>query len=68
MVKLIYDIREGMRTVLKTSDFMYDDERAAMHAKLDNITFLVGFPDWYKNTTAIVNSFRGVYDSYFLIK
>lgn len=57
---MIDDIQKEVEYLIKESDWMDDDTKDFVFAKLINMRKLVGYPDWYRNSTIVKRYFQGV--------
>ncbi|XP_034943081.1 neprilysin-like [Chelonus insularis] len=57
---IVENIRKSMRNIIVTSNVIDEKTRTNMLEKLDIMDFDVGFPDWYKNTSIIIQVYRGL--------
>ncbi|XP_014470512.1 PREDICTED: membrane metallo-endopeptidase-like 1 [Dinoponera quadriceps] len=57
---MIDDIQKEVEYLIKESDWMDDDTKDFVLVKLVNMDKLVGYPDWYRNTTIVKRYFQGL--------
>ncbi|KAK0169102.1 hypothetical protein PV327_002848 [Microctonus hyperodae] len=58
--EMIENVREEMAKLIAESNWMDEETKAIAKNKLDAMNILVGFPDWYKNETSVLNSYKGL--------
>lgn len=49
-----------MESQIDNSNWMNDESKKLAIDKLDTIRIFLGFPDWYRNKTAVINAYKGV--------
>ncbi|XP_063974161.1 membrane metallo-endopeptidase-like 1 isoform X2 [Diachasmimorpha longicaudata] len=54
------NIREEMLSQIDRSNWLDDDAKKLSKEKLSDIKVFLGFPGWYKNKTAVMNSYKGL--------
>lgn len=57
---MVDDIQKEVEYLIKESDWMDDDTKDFVLAKLVNMDKLIGYPDWYRNSTIVKRYFQGV--------
>lgn len=57
---MIANVREEMTKQIGLSNWMDDETKTLAKEKLDAMSIYIGFPDWYKNETSVLNSYKGV--------
>ncbi|XP_032679462.1 neprilysin-2-like [Odontomachus brunneus] len=57
---MIDDIQKEVEYLIKESDWMDDDTKDFVLAKLVNMDKLIGYPDWYRNSTIVKQYFQGL--------
>lgn len=57
---MLDDIQKEVEYQIKESDWMDDETKAFVLAKLVHMKRVIGYPDWFKNTTMVKHYFRGV--------
>jgi len=60
------DIQKEIEYQIKKSDWMDEDTKDFILAKLVNMDKFIGYPDWYRNDTIVKQYFRGVSFSKFI--
>ncbi|XP_057332172.1 membrane metallo-endopeptidase-like 1 [Microplitis mediator] len=58
--EMINNLVDSIATMIDNSNFGEADLKKTLIKKLKNTKFAIGFPDWYKNKTAVVSAFRGL--------
>lgn len=54
------EIRESMEKMIDKTNLLDSMNKEEMKAKLKKLKIFVGFPQWYKNQTHVINLFKGV--------
>lgn len=57
---MIDDIQKEVEYQIKESEWMDEDTKDSILAKLMKMEKYVGYPDWYKNTTIVKQYTQGV--------
>lgn len=57
---MIINIHAGMKDNVEESNWLDVQSKALIREKLNSMKFIMGFPTWYKNETAIVNYYEEV--------
>ncbi|KAK0083264.1 hypothetical protein PV326_006824 [Microctonus aethiopoides] len=58
--EMIENVRDEMAKSIAESNWMDEETKTIAKNKLDGMNILVGFPDWYKNETSVLNSYKGL--------
>ncbi|KAK0169103.1 hypothetical protein PV327_002849 [Microctonus hyperodae] len=58
--EMIANVREEMAKQIESSNWMDDDTKTIAKEKLNAMDIYIGFPDWYKNETSVLNSYKGL--------
>ena len=48
-----------MESQIENSNWLDEESKKIVKDKLNSMKFFVGFPDWYKNKTAVINYYKG---------
>ncbi|XP_039304961.1 membrane metallo-endopeptidase-like 1 [Solenopsis invicta] len=64
---MLDDIQKEVEYEIKGTDWLNDDTKDIILAKLINMKKFIGYPDWYKNNTIVKKHFQGlmVINSYY---
>ncbi|XP_039304960.1 membrane metallo-endopeptidase-like 1 [Solenopsis invicta] len=64
---MLDDIQKEVEDEIKKTDWLNDDTKDIILAKLINMKKFIGYPDWYKNNTIVKKYFQGltVINSYY---
>ncbi|XP_057332178.1 membrane metallo-endopeptidase-like 1 [Microplitis mediator] len=54
------EIRDSMEKMIDKTNLLDNENKEEMKAKLKKLKIFVGFPQWYKNRTHVINLFRGL--------
>lgn len=57
---MLSDIQKEVEYLIKQSDWLDNKAKDFALAKVKNLKELIGYPNWYKNTTIIQEYFKGV--------
>lgn len=57
---MVKHIHTEMESQINNSYWMDDESKKLAIEKLNTMKIFVGFPDWYRNKTAVINSYKGV--------
>lgn len=57
---MVKHIREAFKSRVDEAGWMDEITRKAAREKADVMTEFIGFPDWYSNSTALEDYYRGV--------
>ncbi|XP_011311093.1 neprilysin-1 [Fopius arisanus] len=58
--EMMKNIKAELKHQIKSAEWLTPEARESALEKLENMKTLMGFPDWYKNTTAVVNYYKGL--------
>lgn len=64
---MVDDIQKEVEYQIKESDWLDEDTKDYVFAKLVNMKKYIGYPDWYRNDTIVKRYFQGVSFSKLLI-
>ena len=56
---MIKNIKIEMESQIENSNWLDEESKKIVKDKLNSMKFFVGFPDWYKNKTAVINYYKG---------
>uniref|UniRef100_A0A0C9RX37 MMEL1_4 protein n=1 Tax=Fopius arisanus TaxID=64838 RepID=A0A0C9RX37_9HYME len=59
-VEMTENVRNEMEWQIDNSDWLDDLGKKFTKDKLRSMKFFIGFPSWYKNRTAVMNSYKGL--------
>ena len=59
-LKMIKNIQSEMESQIENSNWLDEESKKIAKDKLNNMDIFVGFPEWYKNKTAVMNYYKGV--------
>ncbi|XP_057332176.1 neprilysin-1-like [Microplitis mediator] len=60
VIKMIETIREEIKLQIEKSSWLDGDTKKIIIDKLQRIELLIGTPDWFKNTTLVLNLYKGL--------
>ena len=59
-LEMINNVRLAMNKQIEKSNWLDDESKIWAKDKLNSMNVFLGFPEWYKNRTAVVNYYKGV--------
>ena len=62
--QMIKNIQLEMESRINNSNWLDETSKTIIKDKLNSMRFFLGFPDWYKNETAVINYYKGVRNYY----
>ncbi|XP_057332181.1 neprilysin-1-like [Microplitis mediator] len=57
---MVDNVGEEMKIQIQRSDWLDDDTKKIVTDKIDDMGLFVGTPEWYKNRTYVLNSYKGL--------
>lgn len=57
---MVDHVGEEMKIQIQRSDWLDDGTKKIVTDKIDDMGLFVGTPEWYKNRTYVLNSYKGV--------
>lgn len=57
---MLNGIKVEMKELILSSEWTNENAKNFMRGKIDNIISLIGYPDWYRNETALAKLYEGV--------
>lgn len=54
------NIRKELEELIERTSWMDEESKRLSKKKLNSMKVFIGFPEWYRNRTAVVNSYKGV--------
>ena len=57
---MIKNIKLEMEKQIEDSNWLDEESKTFAKDKLNSMSVFLGFPDWYKNKTAVINYYKGV--------
>ena len=61
---MIKNIQLEMESQINNSNWLDESSKTIVKDKLNSMQIFLGFPDWYKNKTAVINYYKGVRNYY----
>ncbi|XP_063974174.1 neprilysin-1-like [Diachasmimorpha longicaudata] len=59
-LEMLKNIREEMESQIEDSNWLDDEAKELSKDKLRSMRIFLGFPEWYRNRTAVMNSYKGL--------
>ncbi|XP_015117492.1 membrane metallo-endopeptidase-like 1 [Diachasma alloeum] len=59
-LEMTENIRQEMESQIDKSNWLADAAKKLLKEKLRSMKVFIGFPDWYRNRTAVMNSYKGL--------
>ncbi|XP_015599220.1 neprilysin-4 [Cephus cinctus] len=59
-MEMVKEIEDELDIQISRSDWMDNETKSAAKEKLRSMTEFIGFPDWYKNVSAILHYYKGM--------
>lgn len=57
---MVSNIKSEMKLQIEKSNWLDDETKKIAIEKLESMELFVGTPDWYKNSTYVLNAYKGV--------
>ncbi|XP_057332174.1 neprilysin-11-like [Microplitis mediator] len=54
------NIRKELEELIERTSWMDEESKRLSKKKLNSMKVFIGFPDWYRNRTAVTNSYKGL--------
>lgn len=58
--EMVENIRMELEEKIEKSNWLDEESKKLSKDKLNSMKIFIGFPDWYKNRTALINLYKGV--------
>ena len=61
---MIKNIELAIESQINNSNWLDESSKTIVKDKLNSMGIFLGFPEWYKNKTAVINYYKGVRNYY----
>ncbi|XP_063989573.1 neprilysin-4-like [Diachasmimorpha longicaudata] len=60
VVRMMEHIQQELKCQIGHSNWLSGEEKKEAKTKVDEMQTFIGFPEWYKNKTAVINHYKGL--------